>query len=100
MRTEIAARLVITSRDGQRREMVLNKMAITIGRAPQNEIVFDDSAVSGQHAVISVKETEALLEDLDSTNGTKVNGQPVKRHFLQDGDIVELGRYTILYLRF
>jgi predicted component of type VI protein secretion system len=41
---------------------------------------------------------DSFLEDLNSTNGTYVNGQPVKKHFLQNGDVVELGKYKLKYI--
>lgn len=90
--------ITIASRDTALRTVVLDNERITIGRAPQNQIAIDDPAISGEHAVIAMVHGDALLEDLDSTNGTKVNGQPVKKHFLQDGDVIELGRFTIHYM--
>jgi pSer/pThr/pTyr-binding forkhead associated (FHA) protein len=93
----VMPRMLIASRDKAGREIALNKERIAIGRAPKNEIVIDDPAISGEHAVITIYNGDVLLEDLDSTNGTKINGQPVKMHFLQDGDLIELGRYTIRY---
>jgi hypothetical protein len=80
------------------REMVLSKECITIGRSPYNDIVIDDCAVSAQHAVIVTVNSDSFLEDLNSTNGTQVNGQPVKKHFLRNGDVVELAGYKIAYV--
>lgn len=93
-------KITIASRERVLREFVLDKERITIGRAPQNEVVIKDPAISGEHAVIVMADGDALLEDLDSTNGTRVNGQPVRTHFLRDGDVIELGRLTLHYKTF
>ncbi|HZW12833.1 MAG TPA: FHA domain-containing protein [Noviherbaspirillum sp.] len=88
-------RITVASRERVLQVVVLDKERISIGRAPQNDIVLEDQAISSEHAVIAIVQGDALLEDLDSTNGTKVNGQPVKKHFLHDGDLIELGRVTL-----
>ncbi|MCX7175047.1 MAG: FHA domain-containing protein [Proteobacteria bacterium] len=80
------------------KEIPLVKERTTIGRKPHNDIQIDNLAISGEHAVIVTILNDAFLEDLDSTNGTHVNGQPVKKHFLQNGDVIELGKYRLKYL--
>lgn len=80
------------------REILLPKGRITIGRGSQNDIVLDDLAISGHHAAIVSTENDSYLEDLNSTNGTQVNGQPVRKHFLQDEDVIGLARYRLRYL--
>lgn len=80
------------------REIALTKDRMTIGRKPHNDIVIDNLAVSGEHAVIITVVNDFFLEDIDSTNGTFVNGQPVKKHFLQNGDVIELGKYKLKFL--
>jgi pSer/pThr/pTyr-binding forkhead associated (FHA) protein len=80
------------------REARLIKGRITIGRAPHNDIVIDNLAISAEHAVIVTTAADAFLEDLNSTNGTQINGQPIRKHYLQDGDVVELARYRIRYV--
>lgn len=75
----------------------LTKERITIGRRPDNDIVIDNRAISGQHAAITTVYDGSFLEDLGSTNGTLVNGQPVNKHFLQNGDVIELARYRLQY---
>lgn len=80
------------------RELVLSKQRLTIGRGPRNSLVIDSLAVSAEHAVIATMGNDVVLEDLNSTNGTQVNGQPVKMHFLQDGDVIELAQYRIRYV--
>lgn len=78
-------------------EMTLSKECITIGRRPDNDIVIDNLAISGRHAAITTLLDDSFLEDRGSTNGTLVNGQPVNKHFLQHGDVIELATYRIQY---
>jgi len=80
------------------KEITLSKERTTIGRKPHNDIQIDNLAVSGEHAVIVTILQDSFLEDLGSTNGTVVNGQPVKKHFLQNNDIIELGKYKLKYV--
>jgi len=82
------------------KEVPLTKERTTIGRRPYNDVVIDHLAVSGEHAVITLAEGgTAAVEDMDSTNGTFVNGQSVtKRQALHSGDTVEVGKYKIRYL--
>ena len=90
---------LILSLDGQLiKEFTLSKERTTIGRKPHNDIQIDNLAVSGEHAIIMTILNDSFLEDLGSTNGTLVNGQPVKKHFLQSGDIVEIGKYKLKYM--
>lgn len=90
---------LILSMDGLvLKEIVLTKERTTIGRRPHNDIVIDNLAVSGEHAVIVTILHDSFLEDLGSTNGTTVNGQPIKKHFLQANDVIELGKYKLKYL--
>src|SRR6266702_1933644 len=80
------------------KEITLSKERTTIGRKPHNDIQIDNLAVSGEHAVIVTILQDSFLEDLGSTNGTVVNGQPIKKHFLQNNDIIELGKYKLKYV--
>jgi predicted component of type VI protein secretion system len=90
---------LILSMDGLvLKEIALTKERTTIGRKPHNDIQIDNLAVSGEHAVIVTILQDSFLEDLGSTNGTVVNGQPIKKHFLQNSDIVELGKYKLKYV--
>ncbi len=90
---------LILSMDGLvLKECALTKERTSVGRKPDNDIQIDNLAVSGDHAVIVTILNDSFLEDLDSTNGTLVNGQPVKKHFLQNNDIVELGKYRLKYV--
>ncbi len=90
---------LILSMDGLvLKEIALTKERTTIGRKPHNDIQIDNLAVSGEHAVIVTILQDSFLEDLGSTNGTVVNGQPVKKHFLQNNDVIELGKYKLKYV--
>ncbi|MCZ4306429.1 FHA domain-containing protein [Zoogloeaceae bacterium G21618-S1] len=90
---------LILSMDGLvLKEIPLNKERTTIGRKPHNDIQIDNLAISGEHAVITAILDDAFLEDRNSTNGTYVNGQPVKKCALQNNDVVELGKYRIKFV--
>jgi pSer/pThr/pTyr-binding forkhead associated (FHA) protein len=90
---------LILSMDGLvLKEIPLAKERTTIGRKPHNDIQIDNLAVSGEHAVIVTILNDCFLEDLGSTNGTLVNGNPVKKHFLQSNDVVELGKYRLKFV--
>ena len=90
---------LILSMDGLvLKEIALNKERMTIGRRASNDIQIDNLAISGEHAAIVTILNDSFLEDLNSTNGTLVNGQPIKKHFLKNGDVVELGKYKLKYI--
>lgn len=90
---------LILSMDGLvLKEIQLNQERLTIGRKPQNDIQIDNLAISGEHAVVVTILADSFLEDLNSTNGTLVNGQPIKKHFLRNNDIIELGKYKLKYM--
>ena len=80
------------------KEVQLTKDRTSLGRRPYNDIVIDNLAVSGEHAVFQMSGNEVNLEDLNSTNGTYVNGKAVKKQLLQNGDTVEIGKYKIKYV--
>jgi hypothetical protein len=69
----------------------------TIGRRADNDICLPNLAVSGEHAVVVTILADSFLEDLGSTNGTLVNGQPVAKHFLRDRDKIDIGRHRLVY---
>lgn len=91
---------LILSMDGLvLKEIPLTKERTSIGRKPHNDIQIDNLAISGEHAVIVSILNDAFLEDLNSTNGTYVNGQSVKKHVLKDNDVIELGKYRLKFLK-
>jgi hypothetical protein len=93
------SKLVVTDANGVTKEVPLNKERVTIGRAPDNDIPFPgDKAVSGRHAVVITILQDSFLEDLDSTNGTQVNGKQVAKHPLSNNDVIMIGRNQLKYM--
>jgi pSer/pThr/pTyr-binding forkhead associated (FHA) protein len=80
------------------KEVQLTKDKTTLGRRPYNDIVIDNLAISGEHAVLQLSGSEVYLEDLNSTNGTYVNGKAAKKQLLRNGDTVEVGKYKIKFI--
>ncbi|MCX7239452.1 MAG: FHA domain-containing protein [Burkholderiales bacterium] len=80
------------------KEVQLTKDKTTLGRRPYNDVVIDNLAVSGEHAALQMVGGEVFLEDLNSTNGTYVNGKAIKRQQLQNGDVAEIGKYRIKFV--
>lgn len=93
------AKLLISLENQFVREQQLDESDhVTIGRRKSNMIVIENLAVSGEHSVIVAMDNNYFLEDLDSTNGTHVNGKRIKRHVLQDGDVIEIGKYRMKFV--
>jgi pSer/pThr/pTyr-binding forkhead associated (FHA) protein len=80
------------------KEVQLTKDKTTLGRRPYNDIVIDNLAVSGEHAVMQMVGADVFIEDLNSTNGTYINGKAVKKQLLAHNDTIEIGKYKIKYL--
>lgn len=72
-------------------------VGLTIGRAPDNAVIIDNPAVSGHHARVFSESGAVILEDLNSTNGTFVNGQHTKRHVLRAGDVLQVGKHQLVF---
>lgn len=90
---------IILSMDGMiLKEFPLSKERVTIGRRHSNDIVIENLAVSGEHAVVVTILHDSFLEDLDSTNGLIVNGVATKKHFLQNNDLIEIGKHSLRYV--
>jgi len=92
------AKLIITLDGVTLNEVNLEQPRITLGRAASNDIRLDDGTVSGKHAVLHVLGKEVFVEDLDSTNGTVVNGQRVHRRQLRHGDVLRIGQHELKYV--
>jgi predicted component of type VI protein secretion system len=89
---------LILSVDGQvLKEHTLSKERTLIGRKPHTDIQIDNLAVSGEHAAIITILNDSFIEDMGSTNGTMVNGKPIKKHFLQNNDVIEIGKHKLKY---
>lgn len=80
------------------KEVQITKDKTTLGRRPYNDIVIDNLAVSGEHAVLQMVGADVFIEDLNSTNGTYINGKAIKKQLLAHNDTVEIGKYKIKYL--
>ena len=92
------ARLIL-SLDGQTlAEYNMTKERYTVGRLQDNDIRIDNAAVSGHHSLIINILNDSFLEDLNSTNGTYVNGKLIKKHALQHGDVITVGHHQLRYV--
>ena len=89
---------LVLSFDGEMvQEYPITKAHMSIGRRPDNDIAIDNLAVSGNHAMIVRRGKNVLVEDGGSTNGTLVNGRAIEKHALQDGDVIEIGRFHLKF---
>jgi pSer/pThr/pTyr-binding forkhead associated (FHA) protein len=93
------AKIIVSLDDNLIKVVPLNKDRMTLGRRPYNDIVVDNLAVSGEHAALQVIGHDYFIEDLNSTNGTFINEQKVKRQILKNGDTIEIGKYAIRYVQ-
>jgi hypothetical protein len=91
-------KIVLSSEGAVIQEAVLTKERTTLGRRPHNDVVVDDLSVSGDHAAFTLSGEGVLLEDLNSTNGTYVNGKSIQRHWLRHEDKIEIAKLTISFL--
>ncbi|MBR7801151.1 FHA domain-containing protein [Undibacterium fentianense] len=92
------AKVVVIFNGQVQKDMNIDRARLNIGRRPGNDLVLDHLAVSGRHAAIDTTSEGTFILDLGSTNGTSVNGQPIKKHLLQDGDVIELGKYQLKFV--
>ena len=92
------SKLVLHIPGGGMRDIPLQDGRITLGRRADNDVWLPYPAVSAEHAAIVTVLEDSFLEDLQSTNGTLVNGNRITKHFLRDHDVIDLGRVQIVYL--
>ena len=92
------ARLILSLDGTVLAEYNMNKERYTIGRLPDNDIRIDNPAVSGHHSLIINILNDSFLEDLNSTNGTYVNGKLIKKHALQHGDVITAGHHQLRFV--
>ena len=90
------ARLILSLDSQVLAEYNMNKERYTIGRLPDNDVRIDNPAVSGHHALIINILNDSFLEDLNSTNGTYVNGERVDEVVLRSGDEIQVGKFKIV----
>jgi len=93
------ARLILSLDGSVMAEYNMNKERYTVGRLPDNDIRIDNPAVSGHHSLVINILNDSFLEDLNSTNGTYVNGKLIKKHALQHGDVVTVGHHQLRFGR-
>ncbi|WP_373975903.1 FHA domain-containing protein [Chitinibacter sp. SCUT-21] len=93
------AKLFLSLEGNPVKEFRLTRSRTTIGRRPNNDIQIDNLAVSGLHAVIEVVGQIYFIEDMQSTNGTLLNGEKLSRHPLKSGDDITIGKYKITFWR-
>ncbi len=91
-------KLVVSLDNVVLKEVAIQKDRTTLGRRPYNDIVIDNLAVSGEHAVLLTVGDDLFIEDLNSTNGTYINGKAIKKQLLAPNDVIEIGKYRIKYL--
>ncbi len=91
------ARLILSLDNQVLAEYNMTKERYTIGRLPDNDVRIDNPAVSGHHSLIINILNDSFLEDLNSTNGTYVNGKLIKKHALQDGDVITIGHHQLRF---
>ncbi len=92
------ARLILSLEGQTLADYNMNKERYTLGRLPDNDIRIDNPAVSGHHSLIINILNDSFLEDLNSTNGTYVNGKLIKKHALQHGDIITVGHHQLRFV--
>jgi pSer/pThr/pTyr-binding forkhead associated (FHA) protein len=91
------ARLILSLDNQVLAEYNMTKERYTVGRLPDNDVRIDNPAVSGHHSLIINILNDSFLEDLNSTNGTYVNGKLIKKHALQHGDVITIGHHQLRY---
>ena len=90
-------RIVLKLDEEVLKELMLDKPRLTIGRKPDNDLVIDNPAVSGHHALIVSQDGAFFIEDLGSTNGTFVNDGKVQKEKLKNSDRVTVGKHVLIY---
>ncbi len=92
------AKVILSLNQSVLGDFPLDQERVVLGRKPENDVQVDNLAVSGQHAAIITILNDSFLEDLDSTNGTFVNGKLVKKHALKNGDVITIGKHELKYV--
>lgn len=91
------AKLILKFEAAVLKEIPLQKATISVGRAPGNDVVIDNLAVSGHHARLLLDQDHYVVEDMSSLNGTFVNNQRIRRSQLKDGDEIMIGKHSLVY---
>ncbi|MFK8082301.1 MAG: FHA domain-containing protein [Granulosicoccus sp.] len=91
--------IIVTHENNETDEFVFDasKIAITFGRRSTNDVCIPDLSVSGNHATLTISDGEVIFEDLNSTNGSYVNGEVIQRTAIQPGDEIILGKILVSF---
>ncbi len=95
---QIVGRLLVATDGRTVQELVLNVGRIIVGRTTDNDLQVDSRFVSRHHCQIVTTANSCVIEDLNSTNGIYVKSKRVRRHYLNDGDVVVLGKHELIYV--
>jgi hypothetical protein len=90
-------RLVAQSPEFSGQTFDLSKPEITVGRLADNNIQIEHASISGHHATFKLTGLDYTIQDHESTNGTRVNGEKISQQSLRRNDIVRLGNIELLY---
>ena len=92
------SKLILSLENKKIKEITIDKDVMTIGRRPDSDIPIDDLASSGRHSKLVTLLNDSFIEDLGSTNGTYVNGELVKKHALNNNDVITIGKHVFKYI--
>lgn len=92
------AKIVLSFNDSIINEFELDRGSLTIGRDEKSDIHIDNPAVSSKHAKILTILDESFIEDLESTNGTYIDGKKISGHALKNGDSIFIGEHELNYI--
>lgn len=92
------AKVVVVTSDGQAQQIELDRPTTTVGRLDQSDIVIRGPLVSRTHALVSLERGRYTVSDLDSSNGTFVNGLKVRRQVLRHEDVIRIGDCEVRFL--
>ena len=96
--THVVGRILLASEGKTVVERELKPGRLVIGRTPDNDLQIDSKFISRHHCQIVTQQDSCLIEDLNSTNGIFVQSKRVRRHNLNDGDVVQVGQHEIMYI--
>jgi general secretion pathway protein A len=92
------ARLLVATDGRTVQEIALHVGRLIVGRTPDNDLQIDSRFVSRHHCQIITSTHSCVIEDLNSTNGIFVKSNRVRRHYLNDGDVVTIGKHELIYV--
>jgi general secretion pathway protein A len=96
--SHVVGRILLASEGKTVVERELKPGRLVIGRTPDNDLQIDSKFISRHHCQIVTQQDSCLIEDLNSTNGIFVQSKRVRRHNLNDGDVVQVGQHEIMYI--